>query len=304
MAACGAAPSSARPTPTTTCAWSTTRCSASRPTAPRSSPRSPQSAEPSADFKVWTIKLRKGSKWSDGQPFGADDILFWYNDVLLNKELTPTLPGWIKNADGTAGQGREGRRQHGALHLRRAGHAVPDGGRQPGRRRPHLRDVPAGALPQEVPSRATRRRPTSTSWSQAAGFKTWTELFANTQRAAGESRASDHGRLGAVQPRQRSGLHAQAQSLLRRRRHGRQPAALHRRGALHLLRRRPGAEPGGHRRQLRHAGAPHPDDQLSRSSRSRRRAGKYESSPGRPSAAPTPSSPSTRPTRPIPRWAR
>ena len=65
-------------------------------------PKIAESAEPSADYKVWTIKLRKGSKWSDGQPFGADDILFWYNDVLLNKELTPTLPGWIKSPDGSA----------------------------------------------------------------------------------------------------------------------------------------------------------------------------------------------------------
>ena len=124
-------------------------------------PKIAESAEPSADFKTWTIKLRKGSKWSDGQPFGADDILFWYNDVLLNKELTPTLPGWIKNRRRHAGQGREGRRQHGALHLCRTGDAVPDRGRQPGRRRPHLRDVPAGALPQEVPSRTRAPRPTS-----------------------------------------------------------------------------------------------------------------------------------------------
>jgi peptide/nickel transport system substrate-binding protein len=65
-------------------------------------PKIAESAEPSADYKVWTIKLRKGSKWSDGQPFGADDILFWYNDVLMNKELTPSLPGWIKSPDGTA----------------------------------------------------------------------------------------------------------------------------------------------------------------------------------------------------------
>src|SRR5882757_11538195 len=65
-------------------------------------PKLAESAEPSADLKTWTIKLRKGSKWSDGQPFTADDILFWYNDVLLNKELTPTLPGWIRNADGTS----------------------------------------------------------------------------------------------------------------------------------------------------------------------------------------------------------
>ncbi len=65
-------------------------------------PKIAESAEPSADYKVWTIKLRKGSKWSDGQPFGADDIVFWYSDVLMNKELTPTLPGWIKSPDGSA----------------------------------------------------------------------------------------------------------------------------------------------------------------------------------------------------------
>ena len=37
-------------------------------------------AKPSADYKVWTILLRKGARWSDGEPFTADDILFWYNN--------------------------------------------------------------------------------------------------------------------------------------------------------------------------------------------------------------------------------
>src|SRR5258707_171800 len=64
-------------------------------------PKIAAGAEPSPDFKVWTITLRKGSRWSDGEPFTADDILFWYKDVLLVKELTPALPGWIRNADGT-----------------------------------------------------------------------------------------------------------------------------------------------------------------------------------------------------------
>ncbi len=57
--------------------------------------------ENSADFKVWTVFLREGAKWSDGQPLTADDILFWYNDVLLNKDITPSLPKWMRNADGT-----------------------------------------------------------------------------------------------------------------------------------------------------------------------------------------------------------
>src|SRR5262249_11763233 len=43
----------------------------------------------SPDFKVWTIRLRKGARWSDGAPFTADDIVFWHKDVILNKDLTP-----------------------------------------------------------------------------------------------------------------------------------------------------------------------------------------------------------------------
>src|SRR4029453_3348506 len=57
--------------------------------------------ESSKDFRTWTIKLRQGARWSDGAPFTADDIVFWYQDVLLNKDLTPAIPSWMKNADGT-----------------------------------------------------------------------------------------------------------------------------------------------------------------------------------------------------------
>ena len=45
----------------------------------------------SDDARVFTFYLRKGVKWSDGVPFTADDILFYYEDELLNKELTPVL---------------------------------------------------------------------------------------------------------------------------------------------------------------------------------------------------------------------
>ncbi len=57
--------------------------------------------ESSADFTEWTVRLRPGAKWSDGQPFTADDIMFWYNDILLNKELMPSIPVWMQNADGS-----------------------------------------------------------------------------------------------------------------------------------------------------------------------------------------------------------
>ncbi len=45
--------------------------------------------------RTFTIYLRKGIKWSDGQPFTADDIIFYYEDVLLNKDLTPIFPDWL-----------------------------------------------------------------------------------------------------------------------------------------------------------------------------------------------------------------
>ncbi len=30
---------------------------------------------PSADYKTWAVKLRRGMKWSDGSPFSSDDIM-------------------------------------------------------------------------------------------------------------------------------------------------------------------------------------------------------------------------------------
>jgi peptide/nickel transport system substrate-binding protein len=44
----------------------------------------------SDDGKVCTIFLRQGMKWSDGQPFTADDFIFWYEDIYQNKDLVPT----------------------------------------------------------------------------------------------------------------------------------------------------------------------------------------------------------------------
>lgn len=49
--------------------------------------------EQSKDLKTFTIYLRKGAKWSDGAPFTADDIVFQFEDVFGNDELTPVKPG-------------------------------------------------------------------------------------------------------------------------------------------------------------------------------------------------------------------
>ncbi len=60
-----------------------------------------ESVTPSPDYSTWTVKLRKGAKWSDGSPFTADDIMFWYKDVLLNKDLVPAISSWMLNKDAT-----------------------------------------------------------------------------------------------------------------------------------------------------------------------------------------------------------
>jgi peptide/nickel transport system substrate-binding protein len=42
--------------------------------------------------KSFTFWLRKGVRWSDGHPFTAEDIAFWYYDVIKNSEVTPVIP--------------------------------------------------------------------------------------------------------------------------------------------------------------------------------------------------------------------
>lgn len=41
----------------------------------------------SGDGKTWTFKLRDGVKWQDGQPFSADDVVYTFNEIVLNKDL-------------------------------------------------------------------------------------------------------------------------------------------------------------------------------------------------------------------------
>lgn len=50
-------------------------------------PNIAESYEVSEDATTFTFKLREGMKWSDGAPFTADDIMFWY-EVLLDERLT------------------------------------------------------------------------------------------------------------------------------------------------------------------------------------------------------------------------
>ena len=50
----------------------------------------------SPDATTFTFHMRKGLKWSDGVPVTTEDVLFKWNDVLLNKKLTPVFPPDLK----------------------------------------------------------------------------------------------------------------------------------------------------------------------------------------------------------------
>lgn len=52
----------------------------------------------SDDGRFAIFRIRKGVKWSDGEPFTTDDILFWYHDMVVdaNARSSPLfLNAWL-----------------------------------------------------------------------------------------------------------------------------------------------------------------------------------------------------------------
>ena len=48
-----------------------------------------KNVEMSADKKVLTATMRKGLKRFDGHPHTADDWMFWYDNVFMDKDVLP-----------------------------------------------------------------------------------------------------------------------------------------------------------------------------------------------------------------------
>ncbi len=45
----------------------------------------------SEDGKTLTVHLIEGAKWSDGDPFDTEDIDFYWNDIVMDPEVTPLM---------------------------------------------------------------------------------------------------------------------------------------------------------------------------------------------------------------------
>lgn len=56
------------------------------------------------DATVWTIYLREGMRWSDGEPFTAEDCRFFYEEVLLTGFSTKSVWGAVKDGNGEVAQ--------------------------------------------------------------------------------------------------------------------------------------------------------------------------------------------------------
>ena len=153
--------------------------------------------ESNDDFTEWTVFLREGMKWSDGAPFTADDIMFWYENILLNEDLNPTTPVWMQNADGsvatvekidettvkwTFGQPNT------AFLLDLANKDGAD------KAIPNLAFVPAHYLKDFHPDFADEAE--LQAKVDEAGFDTWVELFAVQAMPHVSGATAEHGRLG------------------------------------------------------------------------------------------------------------
>ncbi len=126
-----------------------------------------ESVTPNADFTQWTIKLRKGSKWSDGsavhrgrhhvlvQGRGAEQGSHAVDPVLAAATRTAPRSRW-----------RRWTTCRSSSRSRRRRHLLPARDRAEGCRRQELPDVPARALHEAVPCVLCRTRPTWTRWSR------------------------------------------------------------------------------------------------------------------------------------------
>ncbi len=59
------------------------------------------------DNTVFTFRLREGMRWSDGYPVTTADVLFAYEDVMMNRDITPAFPALYRSGGRVDGEPME-----------------------------------------------------------------------------------------------------------------------------------------------------------------------------------------------------
>jgi peptide/nickel transport system substrate-binding protein len=59
-----------------------------------------ESWEANADNTVWTLKFREGMKWSDGSPVTTADVMYWWNDMVLDADHSDQVPSEFPAIEG------------------------------------------------------------------------------------------------------------------------------------------------------------------------------------------------------------
>jgi peptide/nickel transport system substrate-binding protein len=60
-----------------------------------------ESWESNKDLSEFTLHFRQGLKWSDGQPWSVDDIMFWWEDEVQTPDLKEDPPDEARSGKGT-----------------------------------------------------------------------------------------------------------------------------------------------------------------------------------------------------------
>jgi peptide/nickel transport system substrate-binding protein len=136
-------------------------------------PNVAQSVEASDDALEFTLHLRKGMRWSDGEPFTADDLVFAFEDVLLNSELYPVAPSWLVHGGKPATMEKLDR------HTVRLRYAVPSG-----MFLTDLARIESSTSLVDKPFHYLRQfhvkyNPEATKLAEQENLTAWTELFAS-----------------------------------------------------------------------------------------------------------------------------
>jgi peptide/nickel transport system substrate-binding protein len=63
-----------------------------------------ESWESSDDASEWTFHFREGLRWSDGEPWTTADIMYWWEDMVLNDEYPSSPPDEARSGKGTTAE--------------------------------------------------------------------------------------------------------------------------------------------------------------------------------------------------------